>query len=439
MKNKYIKILLLGLLSCAVILFNNITALGEFYFYFIFIFLIIDIVKKREITLLHIWNAGFLYIILSEVFLPYFNYNQYSLPALQYLLVANNLVITGYIVNSKKRSYKKKTIYKKDYKVNKITPFFIFLFLAFYVSMTIKSALLVFAFGRHIITDSGVNEGFFGNSIISSIGLILPSIISYYYLHIRKTKIITPFIIASPIFLILFMGGTRFPLLYSFLGFVMVAYTKNIDKIDNKKKLILILSFFLLFAASEIMAHQRSTTTRDNKFELFDDFTGANKGLPYLFAENASAEGIVDMTSLMFQHFENNEHLYGKSTSFILYFWIPRDIWPNKPTMLGYWFIRIYRGGFSDGHSASFGFTGDLYADFGLYSLFFVLLLGMLLKTADEFRIRALKSKSYQTILGAMLYPYIFFFVRSPITSTMSFLGIVFFYHLFKRLMFRNK
>ena len=104
--------------------------------------------------------------------------------------------------------------------------------------------------------------------------------------------------------------------------------------------------------------------------------------------------------------------------------------------MLGYWFIRLYRGGFGEGHSASFGFTGDLYADFGLFSLLIVFFLGRLLKTADNYRRRAFISGGYNTVLGAMFYPFVFFFVRSPITSTMTFLGILVIYFVMKRVMF---
>lgn len=163
-----------------------------------------------------------------------------------------------------------------------------------------------------------------------------------------------------------------------------------------------------------------------------------NTDLLTIFADNSSPEGVIDMTNLLFNYFETNDYMYGSSSSFILYFWIPRSIWPDKPSMLGYWLVRKFRSGFSSGHSASFGFTGDLYADFGLFSLVFIFLIGKLLKFGEYFKSWALKSNGYVIVLGAMTFPYVFFFVRSPVTSTMNFLGILFFYFLIKKLIFKD-
>jgi hypothetical protein len=152
-----------------------------------------------------------------------------------------------------------------------------------------------------------------------------------------------------------------------------------------------------------------------------------------------SPEGVVDMTALSMTYFESNPHTYGKSIAFLTYFWVPRTIWPDKPTMIGHWLIRKYRSGFSEGHSASFGFTGELYADFGYFSLIFVLVIGLALKWADYFRAYHLsKQQSYDKILVGMLFSYVFFFIRSPITSTMTFLSILLVYYLIRKILFKK-
>ena len=107
--------------------------------------------------------------------------------------------------------------------------------------------------------------------------------------------------------------------------------------------------------------------------------------------------------------------------------------------MLGHWLIREYRTGFSEGHSSSFGFTGELFADFGYLSLIVVFLLGMALKWADQFRAYQLSQpQSYQKILVGMMFSYVFFFVRSPITATTTFLGILLVYYLIRKLLFKK-
>ena len=182
------------------------------------------------------------------------------------------------------------------------------------------------------------------------------------------------------------------------------------------------------------MKHYRSTTTKDDAFNY--RVGKQYKDIPSYVSCFGSNEGVVDMTSLMFDYFDNNDYLYGKSSLFITYFWVPRQLWPTKPTMIGHWLVRETRSGFGNAHSASFGFTGFLYTDFGMFSLIFIFFIGRALKYAENYKNIVLKNKSYSMIIGAMLYPYIFFFVRSPITATMNFIGILFMYYFFKRLIF---
>jgi len=55
---------------------------------------------------------------------------------------------------------------------------------------------------------------------------------------------------------------------------------------------------------------------------------------------------------------------------------------------------------------------------------------------AENFKNSVLKIGGYDAIIAAMLFPYTFFFVRSPITATMTFLGMLLVYYIFKRLIF---
>jgi len=273
------------------------------------------------------------------------------------------------------------------------------------------------------------------NSILNAVGLVLPAIICYYYIVLKKTKILTPLMIASPIFVILFLGGTRFPLLFSVLAFIVVGQASLFGKMTFKKYVYISIVLAGLLMSSIVMKHFRAAAAEKGSFG-FVELTGKNIDIPTITSSYMSPEGVVDMTSLLLKHFESYDFQYGKSSSFIIYFWVPREIWPDKPTMLGHWFIRQYRSGFSEGHSASFGFTGDLFVDFGYFSLVVIFFIGRLLRYGETFKNMALKNKGYIMILGAMLFPYVFFFVRSPLTSTMNFLGVLFVYFMIKRLIF---
>jgi hypothetical protein len=124
--------------------------------------------------------------------------------------------------------------------------------------------------------------------------------------------------------------------------------------------------------------------------------------------------------------------MYGLASSYIFIFWIPRAIWPDKPTMLGYWLIREYGSGFSDSHSASFGFTGDLYADFGNFSLLICFFIGIVIGLLQKQVNKNLQSNSYSNTLFVMLYPATFFYVRSPQTSLISYIGVAVIYLIIK-------
>ncbi|MDI1254478.1 MAG: O-antigen ligase [Flavobacterium sp.] len=436
--NNIIKTLLLILLILIVLFWDDFYSLAVVYFYFCIGLLIIDIYVTKTIKLIHVWNGAFVYIILSEVFLyPELEVNKNALFAIQYLIIANNMILLGYYSRRLKK-VKVTQINAHNVTASKSAVAILVLLVGFFVVIMLPTALKSFALGREAANEN--ESGFVFSSVVNAMGFVLPSVIAFYFLKIRKMNIIFPILMSSPVFIILFMSGSRFPLLFSVVGFLITsrnlinANNKSVSKVSFKSFMIAAVFSGLLLFVSNKMKDFRSVNTqyKDIKVHL------AHNDLPTKASQYFSEEGIVDMTILMFNHFSHEDYLYGKSTLFITYFWVPRQIWKDKPTMLGNWFIRMYRAGFSDGHSASFGFTGDLYADFGYFSLFFIFFIGRGLKAAERYKDVVLKSGNYNLILGAMLFPFIFFFVRSPITSSMTFLGILAFYFLIKRIIFKE-
>lgn len=435
MDKRFVVLLTLLLFSSIILLIGDYYLLGTIYFYVALSFVFINVISSKKVKLLDVWNVGFLFIILSEIFLSTTIDNSY-LTAIKFLLIANNMINAGYHSLSLKKPLRLKVKNKKIVIRNKkITVFWLLAFLLFYFLLNIQDALYTFAVGRNVVISEGSGSGFFLDSILNAIGFVLPSILGYYFTFVLKKSAWFPLLLSLPIFTVLFLGGTRFPLMFSMLGLLIVLQAKYLGRMSMKHYTIIISSVLLLAYTGTLMKHLRSSTTRESEFTFVEDKPW--KDFPTFISDAImSPEGVIDMTNLLFNHFSRNDHLYGSSSSFILYFWVPREVWPNKPTMLGHWFIREYRSGFAEGHSASFGFTGDLYADFGLLSLLFVFFLGRMLKYAENFKSVAFKKGGYSLILGAMLFPYVFFFVRSPITATMTFLGIIFFYQMFKRLIF---
>lgn len=420
------------MLTLITLMFYDFYMLGTFYFYVLGIFLLYDIARNKKIKLIHVWCFAFVFIILSEVFLTIGEtLDANLLAALKFLIIANNVILMGYFSNESITSEDTNNHY--TYTPRKVGGIFLIILVLIYFLFNLPSALIAFSSGRQAGSEG---QDYVLSSIISSAGFVLPSVILFYFHYLKKTQLLVPLLFSLPIFAILFMGGTRFPLLFSFLGFFITYQNLNEGKISVKKLALMVSAGIILVSASFAMKEFRSNSGQD---AVYAEEKAAYKDIPTYTSQYFSNEGVIDMTGLMMQHFTFNNHLYGTSSSFVAYFWVPRFLWEDKPTMLGHWFIRLYRGGFSDGHSASFGFTGDLFADFGYGSLFFIFFLGRLIRRGEIFQAKALASKNYKVILGAMLYPYVFFFVRSPITATITFLGILFFFYIFKRIIFAEQ
>ncbi|HMM12749.1 MAG TPA: O-antigen polymerase [Bacteroidales bacterium] len=415
------------------LIIDNILFIAELNLLYLVIIIVLDYNNKRSISFLQTWILAFIFIIISEAILIDQNTDE-LLKATQYLIAANTMIILGYFYPNKHRNISSESTVTKV-RMLKLTPYMLYALVVFYVLYSLPGALLSYSYGRDAAAaDRDVNLLLSG--FANALGFILPSIIAFYHKEIKYRKsIIIPLIISLPIFAILFIGGTRFPLLFSFGGFLFVSHADNKGRITLNAKFIGLI--LILVISSSIMGQFRyggikSYSFRQSNFNFDERFSR-------LLASNMSPEGVVDMTALSMTYFESHPHTYGKSIAFLTYFWIPRQIWPDKPTMLGHWLIREYRSGFGAGHSASFGFVGELYADFGYFSLIFIYFLGILLQRADRFREKQLEHASaYSKIMIGMMFSYVFFFVRSPVTATINFIGILIVYYMFRRILFKK-
>ena len=432
---KYLILFLNLFLFVFTLVSDNTLPISEVNFYVLFGIILLDYFDKKSLSLFQVWLVGFIFIILSEAILIEPGAN--ILQAVKYLIIANQLIIFGYFVPVKFNKFRSSFVLLNRVKASRWTPYVLIMLVVAYVIYALPGALLSYSLGRNAAASIlWEDRNLILSSFFGGLGYVLPSIIAYYYKEIRKNKsILVPLLLSIPIFVVLFVGGTRFPLLFSFGGFLIVTQAKSTGRITLNPKLIGFL--LLLVASSFLMGQFRSGGLAG--FESITEETVSETRLSKRIATEMSPEGVVDMTALSMTYFENNPHTYGKSILFLTYFWVPRAIWPDKPTMLGHWLIREYRTGFSEGHSSSFGFTGELFADFGYLSLIVVFLLGMALNWADQFRAYQLSQpQSYKKILVGMIFSYVFFFVRSPITATTTFLGILLVYYLIRKLLFKK-
>ncbi|MFA7059997.1 MAG: hypothetical protein WC156_04180 [Pedobacter sp.] len=411
-----------------ILIADNIVWIFTFSFYFYIIMLLLDIYKKKKLLLIHLWIIAFVFIILSEGIVFNSEISRLGNTGLftsRLLLLANSLVIIGYLLGN----FKSRQIYAAYIRPRKYTYIALMLIVIFYFSFSFSAAMKMFVLGRNAVFEERGNQVAWVK-VIESLGMILPAFIAYYFRSSRKSNNTLIILSCLPVFIILFLSGTRYPLLFSLLGYLLVSV--NVEALQFKTLFKRIVpAFFALIGFTQFMVSVR-TFGSDS---LINAGHKQSENIPNIdpvtsfIASKMSPEGIIQAFSKMVDYMDFHPFLLGKSTGFVLYFWVPRVVWTEKPTMLGSWMIRATSDGFGRFHSASYGFCGDFYADFGVPgALLLSFLLGFGLKKLEAVKAVLYSSEGVGMIIAAMMYPYVFFSVRSPITSTIAFLGILFTY-----------
>lgn len=386
----------------------------------------------KKFNLYQIWIAGFVFIILSEMLILSSHYTlaqvQKYVPSCSYLLLANDLVLLGYWCCRRKGAQKIIQTYQVNH--DKLLFSIILLGLCIYIGGKFSSVYANFTLGRQV-RDAAGSSTLMG-SLTTALGFLLPATIAYYFKYVRKKQMVYGLCLVIPVWVFQLLLATRFHLLFSVIPYFVLTGLMDVRKISWKKNFITFSVLFVLLIISSFLKENRNNAFSDWESVEQNDET-RKKPLSVKLAHQMSPEGIVQMTYLANEYFSTHSLSYGRETSFILYFWIPRAIWPEKPAQLDYWLIREFNKRVPDGHSTASGFTGELRADFGMFSLLFVFLGGMLLRRGDFFIERVFStSNNMNMILAAILFPYVFFVIRSPLTSTMSFIFEIALYYLLR-------
>lgn len=430
-------ITILSALSALIFTFNSITAIFGSALIVSILIIITILFGRLKIRLLIVWNVAFFYIIGFEGLFHsnemIMNYGSGVIAASKYLvvtfLVSNISCLTLHVLKKKRgKEQKIRDLYKKKEVYNSTLATYLLLTLSYlaYVYLNWDITLNAVLSGRVLDSYQG-DFGFIAGIINSVCSTILPAVIAFTfkYIHNSKHYIIQSLIMSLPIIAILFIQGTRFTLLFSIAGLTLVLLG-NI-KINFKNACILIIVGVLLVFSSEIMLESRTkgiaNFIESNEKSLLEDV----KEVFY------TREGVITANVWLIDYFNENPHLYGVSSSFLLFFWIPRVIWPDKPNMLGYWLIRESNAtGFSEFHSVSYGFAGDAYADFGYVGgIIFSLLFGGFLFFLERINNKVSRSP-FNIMFIAISFPFTFFALRSFQTASMSFIGMILFLMIFK-------
>ena len=398
--------------------------------------LVLDYLRVKSFTFFQIWIVGFIFIVWSEMRITSSGYlgALYTIPYVRFSL-ANFLLLLGYhTCQNKKIIFHNKVC--DISKTNWLFTFIIIILYLIYVSQSARSAIVNLQYGRQLSSAKGSST--LTGALISALGTILPAIIAYHVKYVKGKNSVISFVYSLPIFIILLLQSTRFRFLFSVMPFLIVVGVLNFGKADRKKNVILLICVILMVSVSSFVKSNRNMAFAEiENPSLFDkETTNRTDPLTLKIAKQMSPEGILRMAYYADEYFLDHPLHYGKEMSFIFYFWVPRSIWPNKPTQLDYWLIRECSSEVvADSYSSASGFIGEARADFGWGCLLLAFFLGVLFKKIDDYKdiIWTYYRQSFNIVLIAILVPWAFFFVRSPLTSTMSLIWELILYYLFVR------
>jgi len=246
---------------------------------------------------------------------------------------------------------------------------------------------------------------------------VVPAMIAYLGTRIYRWSPVVLVLLASPILATLFFLGSRFPLLFSTAGFVMVLLPRESQR---GRALFYVGAMAVgLLVASVLMARVRG----EGYHQLGEgDVLSVGEGPLIHF------EGCVAWLAFLMRYVDTHGFMYGRSIGGILLFWIPRALWEDKPTLIGYWLPRTIEEGYAGGHSVSLTFSGDAFADFGFaggVAVCFVL--GLLFGRLERWTRRQFDQgwQDPKIVIAAVIYGATYLSVRSVDASLISMVGVV--------------
>ena len=412
---------------------SNVYAIANFNFYLYVSLIFVMLFVEKKLSLGIIWLVGILFVVIPEMLL--YSKPEY-LKITRHIIAGNNIFLLGYFtvrnqITENQDSYDS---YRIKLRSEKSFVLSLVLLLGFYLYCSVPNAIATVTIGRYT-ADFVAPEKF--SHIAAGLGSTLPSFFSWYFLVFRKKQNLSmAFLFSLPIFIVIFLQGSRFPLLFSVLGFVFSGHIlgttinrRNLIKLGSIAG-VFIVSGMVMLSLRTLGQHSRADTEIDEV-----DYT-----LSQRISTNFTVEGIVDMNSNIYEYCNKEGFSYGVNTAFPLYFWIPRSLWNDKPKMLG-GLLPEYLGGYAKGYSTSTGIWGEFYVDYGYYSFILFFVLGVLMHKLSNKTLSKLdsKSKSPIVIIYAFIFSYIFFSVRSPITSTVKFITIALMYWVIVKLFIYKK
>ncbi|KNB61246.1 O-antigen polymerase [Chryseobacterium sp. Hurlbut01] len=416
--------------------FSDLILSANILLWLFILFLCFNILKDRYISLASIFIFGFIYIYFKEILnntpdlIQEWGEDNIN-TAYKVVMLSAVTFLAGYyiyeIIFHKKNNnplLKKEIFFIK----NKKRFFTITFFLTY----------LVF-FGNIILIINGLTKGrqnAFEYGVLSSISYAIGVICIVNYKHYfkqfyGKDNYLKVILYSLPIFILYLGSGTRFLLLFGVIALI------NSSLFNLKVKKILMLGAIVItigFIGNFFLKYRNSGFAADTKVEY--TAKEKNNSLNKMIVSNFTEEAVFRNAAMINDYTQKNDYTYGKSISFILYFWVPRVFWESKPTQIDHWLIRKYTHEYDDsGHSTASGYLGEIYMDFGKYlTVFIFFFIGMMISKVNNKLLSVNIDSYFKLLISSSIIAWLFFAVRSVLTSTMMLVFIIILAYVFSKL-----
>ena len=228
----------------------------------------------------------------------------------------------------------------------------------------------------------------------------------------RRAGLAYPILVAALTFVILYANATRFFLGF-FAGGILFFLARFTRPMSRRQLGILVCALLSIAVVQGTMRVVRGAGL--GEADSGSVLTSLARGETYF-----EGEGMLRVHAWVHRKEVFEEEGRPLEHAFLLYWWIPRKLWPAKPTMDGYWLAHevMADGDAGVGHSVAGGFTLPALLDFGRHgSIVFCLLYGLLVWGLDRFVAAHGDPTDPASVVSALIPFAVFFAMRSPQTS----------------------
>jgi hypothetical protein len=283
------------------------------------------------------------------------------------------------------------------------------------LSIVVFAYLLLAISPQQLLDIRSARESLYGAGFLIGVaGMVVQAALTTRAIMVtrRRGLYVFPLTVVALSFCVLYAVGTRF-LLGFLLSGVLFFLGRLMEPLSRRRLAMFGCVLVVVLALAATMRFVRGIGIAD---------TDAGSVASSLVRPEAvlDSEGMVRVIAWV--HYKEVYAERGRlpELGFLLYWWVPRTLWPSKPTMDGYWLAHeiMADGDVGSGHSVAGGFALPILLDFGPRAgVAFCLLLGSLLFALERFTAEHRNPRDPASIFASFLPFGVFFGMRSPQTS----------------------